>query len=136
MRITLDRATSFYAVHAARTSLHGRSCLRTGRILTARPMYLHVSKYMRKHLNWFLRRKRCSAAESARIPIAIMQCIYNALCRYSGCRRGDRKLPLLFTDRDWFVSFIFAVYRHLLIIFLLTDCFFFSIAYLIFEKLY
>jgi len=25
--------------------------------LTARPVYLHVGKYMRKHPNWFLRRR-------------------------------------------------------------------------------
>lgn len=62
------------------------------------PMYLHVGKYMRKHPNWFLRRKRCSA-RARRVPIAIMHgALERRVFRARGME-GDRRLSLTFADR-------------------------------------
>lgn len=66
---------SFYAVRMTR--LRGWSCIQAVSVYPYRalPMYLHVGKYVRKCLNWFLRRrKRClrPATCKSRLRLCIM----------------------------------------------------------------
>lgn len=146
MRITPGRATALilrrpYGTHL---SLHGRSCLLgvflprdrciyTGQIYAEAPKLVPMPQTM--FGGW-----RCASTDCA-------QCIWMSGIQDVGEKIGGSHWHLQIAHHDRsFVTFISAIYiylskgayiyRHLLIIFLLTDCFFFSLAYFIFEKLY